>query len=620
MDQFLDLNENIPALRDKASRLPLQPGVYLMKNSTKNIIYIGKAKVLKNRVNQYFHCFGNLTPKTIKLVSNIDDFDYIVTSSEFEALLLELNLIKQYRPKYNILLKDDKGVSFIKITPPPWSKILAVHRQEDDGSEYIGPFPSSYTVHLMVDQAIAIFGLPTCNRVFGEKDTGRPCLNYFIKQCYGPCKRGNNSPERHAELIGEVKKFFRDGDREIVKNLTEQMEQAAESLDFEKAATLRDRLNAIENIRKTQSVIDTTTAEADVFGLTRGNSQCCFAVLSIRKSRIADKENFFIDDTASENAQASQLRADFLLGYYANKQEIPKKIFIDGDCEDKGLLEELLSQKRGSKVSITLPQKGEGVRLIQMAANNAFEQLTQVTGKQRESGMLSELSKLVGIEKLNNIESYDISNTSGADNIAGMVVFIDGKPQKSHYRQFIIRGFTGQDDYGSLREAVKRRYTRFVNHTSNDAAFSARPDLILADGGQGQVSAVKDALAELELTDIPVLGMVKDSRHTTRALVDEHGNEIEIKSARGAFTLVSTIQEEVHRYVITCHRNRRSRRTTASVLANIPGIGDKRITALMEAFKTIESIAKASVEELAAVKGMSKQAAERTKRFFEEEY
>ena len=389
MDPFLDLNENMPALRDKAARLPLQPGVYLMKNSSKNIIYIGKAKVLKNRVNQYFHSFGNLTSKTIKLVSNIEDFDYIVTTSEFEALLLELNLIKQYRPKYNILLKDDKGVSFIKITPPPWSKISAVHRQEDDGSEYIGPFPSSYTVRLMVEQATAIFGLPTCNRVFGEKDTGRPCLNYFIKQCYGPCKRGNNSPERHAELMTDVKKFLRDGDREIVKTLTEQMEQAPEALDFEKAATLRDRLNAIENIRKTQSVIDTTTAEADVFGLTRGNSQCCFAIFSIRKNRIANKEHYFIDDTASENAQASQLRADFLLGYYANKQEVPKKIFIDGECEDKALLEELLSQKRGSKVSITVPQKGEGVRLIQMAANNAFEQLTQVTGKQRESGMLS---------------------------------------------------------------------------------------------------------------------------------------------------------------------------------------------------------------------------------------
>ena len=620
MDQFQDINENIGALREKAARLPMQPGVYLMKNSERKIIYVGKAKLLKNRVNQYFHSFCNLTPKTVKLVGNIDSFDYIVTASEYEALVLENNLIKQYKPKYNILLKDDKGTSFIRISPAPWSKITAVHRAEVDGAEYMGPFLSGYTAKLLVEQAAAVYGLPTCNRDFGPGKASRPCLNYFIKQCYAPCRASNADSARHAELVAEARKFIRHGDRETLNTMTEQMQAASERMDFETAAQLRDRIRAIEHIRQSQNVVDTVTAEADVIGMARSDSKCCFNVINISQNRISNKEHFFIDDTFSDATQEQRLRSDFLLGYYAEKTRVPPLILTDGRCEDTELLTQLFSQKRGSKVRINVPQKGEGARLTEMSTKNAFEQLALASGKQREVSMLGELSKLVGIAKLHYVEAYDVSNTSGADNIAAMVVYIDGSPQKANYRQFLIRGFDGQDDFGSLTEAVRRRYTRYKNPETRDAAFSAKPDLILADGGRGQVSAVLNALRELEITDIPVLGMVKDSHHHTRALVDENGNEIEIRSARGAFTIVSAIQEEVHRYVITCHRNRRSRRTSESVLANIPGIGPKRIAALMAHFKTIDAIAAASAEQLREVDAMSEQAANRVKRFFEEEY
>jgi len=600
----------------------MQPGVYLMKNAEKKIIYIGKAKLLKNRVNQYFHSFGNLTPKTVKLVGQIDDFDYIVASSEYEALLLECNLIKQYKPHYNILLKDDKGMSYIRISPPPWSKIEACYRPEPDGSEYLGPFPSSYTVKLMVEQAREIFSLPTCNRTFGDRrDNARPCLNYFIKKCYGPCKFQNADPARHAALIAQARDFLRDGDRATIAALTREMELASEDLEFEKAAALRDRIRAIEAMAGRQTVVSVPVREADAFGCAMGTDSAVFAVISINNHRLTNKQHHRIADIAVQPEQEAAMYADFLLGYYAEKTEVPPLVLLDRPCDDRELLEQLLSEKRGKKVHILVPQRGDNKQLTDMAAANAAEQLVAAAGKKRETGMLSELSRLCGLsEPARYIESYDVSHTSGADNVCGMIVYADGKPKRSNYRQFLIRDFEGADDCGSLREAVRRRYLRHQNPDNKDEAFAAKPDLILADGGQAQANAILTALSALGINDIPVLGMVKDSHHKTRGLVDAHGNEIDVRTARAAFSLLTAIQDEVHRYVITCHRRRRSKTTVTSVLSNIPGIGPKRIAALMKQFGSIDVIAAASVEELAAVEGMSRQAAARTKQFFNEEY
>lgn len=622
MDPFEDVNPKIAKLREKAAVLPLQPGVYLMKNAEKKIIYVGKAKILKNRVNQYFHTFGNLTPKTVKLVGQIDDFDYIVASSEYEALLLECNLIKQYKPHYNILLKDDKGMSYIRITPAPWARIEACHRPENDGGEYIGPFPSSYTVKLMVEQTREIFGLPTCNRTFGgREDAQRPCLNYFIKKCYGPCKFANADPVRHAERIAEARDFLRDGDRATIAALTSQMETASENLDFERAAALRDRIRAIEAMAGRQTVVSVPVGEADAFACAMNTEAACFAVISIRNHRLTNKQHYPISDTAVQPEQESALYADFLLGYYADRTEIPPLILLDRPCDDPELLEQLLTEKRGKRVHIGVPQRGDNKQLTDMAAANAAEQLVVSIGSKRETGMLSELSRLCGLdEPAHYIESYDVSHTSGADNVCGMIVYADGKPKRSHYRQFLIRDFEGADDCGSLREAVRRRYLRYENPENRDEAFGTKPDLILVDGGQAQANAVRSALAALQITDIPVLGMVKDSHHRTRGLIDPDGAEIDVRSARAAFALLTAIQDEVHRYVITCHRRRRSRRTVTSVLSNIPGIGPKRIAALMDHFGSIEAIAAASEDDLAAVEGMSRSAAERTRRFFTEEY
>lgn len=620
MDEFEQINAGISRLREKAACLPMQPGVYLMKNADRKIIYIGKAKLLKNRVNQYFHSFSNLTPKTVKLVSNISDFDYIVVSSEYEALLLELTLIKKFSPKYNILLKDDKGTSYIKITPPPWSRILPAYRIENDGSEYIGPMLSSYAVKLAAEQVNEIFALPSCGRSFGKNSGARPCLNYYIKKCYAPCKKENCDEAYHASLIAEARKFLREGSRSVVKRLTEQMREASEKLDFEKAAQLRDRINAVKRLEAEQVATNTAVRDADIFALARGSVRSCFTVITVRDHKIANKSDYFIDDTVPGEAAAQSLRSEFLIGYYANRADIPAEICLDGKCDDPDLLSMMLEKKRGSKVRIAVPQRGDSAKLVEMCSKNAFERLTLDEGRRKESGMLAELAKLTAIELPRRIESYDISNTAGADAVAGMVIFTDGRPQPSLYRRFNLRNPNGSDDCASISEAVSRRYARFLDPETEDPSFKAKPDLILVDGALGQVNAVCSALEELGIGGITVFGMVKDSRHRTRALIDRDGNETELRSSRGAFTLVSAVQEEVHRYSVTCHRGLRSRRAVVSVLAGIPGIGPKRIRALMDRFKTIDAISKASEEELASAGSMTKSSARNVKKFFEEEY
>lgn len=627
MSEFEDLipNPSLETLRAKAGKLPLLPGVYLMKDKENKIIYIGKAKALKNRVTSYFHGFDKHTTKTYRMVTLVRDFDYIVTASESEALVLECSLIKQYTPKYNILLKDDRGFHFVQITPPPWSRISVAHRINKENGEFIGPFPSSDLLRRMVEEAQTIFMLPTCNRQF-PKDIGkeRPCLNYFIKKCYAPCRYGVGNEASHADRIAQAIDFILEGDEKTVEKMTAQMESCAEQLDFERAARLRDTITAIKRMSEKQNVVSLGVKEADVIALARGGDSCCFAVLKLRDHKLTGKDHYIIDDRLEENADAAELRSEFILGYYADRLEIPKMILLDGPTADSALLAGFLTDKLGSKVKITVPQRGENCDLVKMSLENAKENLLLHEDKGREYRMVTELSRLVGLPSpADYIEAYDISNTSGSDNVGGMVAFRRGKPFKGAYRQFVIKSFEGQDDYGSMREVALRRFNRYLEALQKDApaeGFGMRPDLILVDGGAGQASAFYSVLADLGLNDIPLLGMVKDGHHHTRALVTPEGLEIEIKKDRGAFTLVSTIQEEVHRYTVGYHRARRSNRNLHSVMAQVNGIGPKRVQILMEHFKTFGKIKKATVEELAAVKGMSESAAQSLRRFLDEEY
>ena len=600
---------NIKELRKKAMDLPLSPGVYIMKNSSDEIIYIGKAKALKNRVSQYFGSDRNHTEKVRRMVSNVDHFDYIICSSEFEALVLECSLIKQHKPKYNILLKDDKGYSYIKISPGPWRRISFVMQQEDDGSQYLGPYMSAWYAKNAVDEAQKIFMLPSCSKVF-PRDIGksRPCLNYHIRQCSAPCA-GRQTLEQYSEAVDSAISFLRSGDAQCVRIMTEKMEEAAEKLDFETAAKLRDRIAAVKKITEKQTVVETSVKEQDAAAVIFENGECCFAVLRFSEGRLFDKEAFVIKE-AGDQQDAPALRSELLRRYYEMRERIPPVISLDGEAEDEELLEQWLSEKSGRAVRIAHPQKGGNMRIIEMCRENAAETLAQQHGHLgHELSALDELARLLGLPSPPRfIESYDISHLAGSDNVAGMVVFRDGRPYKSSYRRFEIKGFDGQDDYGSMNEVLTRRFEEYFKNKDSGEGFGQLPDLILLDGGKGQVSAVRPVLERFGL-DIPLFGMVKDNHHRTRAVTDE-GREIAISGKRRAFTLVSSIQEEVHRFAISYHRKKHSRSSFSSELTNIEGIGKTRAKELMTVFKTISRIKTAEIDELMAVHGMTRPAAE----------
>ena len=606
-------------LRQKAMQLPLQPGVYLMHDKNGTIIYVGKAKALKNRVSQYFGSHRNHDPKVIKMVSHVDWFETIVTDSEFEALVLECSLIKQHSPKYNILLKDDKGYHYIKISKGPWSRITAAKGSEviDDGSEYIGPFISSWAVGQAVDEVTKIFQLPTCSRKFPQDmGKGRPCLNFSIKQCCAPC-RGRMSEKAYGERVKEAVDFLKGGSAAAVQTLTAQMEAAAENLEFEKAAALRDRITAIRKVTEKQKVVSAKIAEQDVIALAQGQgsgADGCIQVFRFREGRLYDREHFLLPETG----EPTQARGEFLKRYYSIREPVPPRISLDGEAADTPLLEDWLSQKAGRKVTIAVPQRGEQQKLVEMCRNNAAEQLAQSGGRTgREASALDELARLLGLQKPPaRIESYDISNLAGGENVAGMVVFENGRPKKSDYRKFKIKTVSGQDDYGSMAEVLTRRLLEYEQRSAEGetTGFAALPDLILLDGGKGHVNAIRPVLDSFSL-DIPLFGMVKDDKHRTRAITGD-GGEIAILSHRRAFTLVSDIQEEVHRFAIGYHRQQRKQKVLHSELLDIPGIGKARATALFQHFKTMDQIRAAALEELAAVPGVGKAAAKRVYVYF----
>lgn len=608
--------EKVKELRRQAMALPLLPGVYIMKDAQNTIIYIGKAKALKNRVSQYFGSDTNHPEKVRRMVSHVDHFDYIVTDSEFEALVLECSLIKQYNPKYNILLKDAKGYHYIRISPPPFSRIAIARLKQEDGARYMGPFVSSFTVQEAVDEACRVFQLPTCNRTFVKGKRERPCLNHYIQQCCAPCT-GRVKESEYNERLNQALEFLTQGSEQMLKTLRARMEEASENLEFEKAARLRDRIHAIERLGQKQKVVMSRIQEQDVIALAQGIDDICFEVFCFRSGRLADREDFLVD-SMDRDAGLPAARAEFLRRYYSMRGHVPPQVTVDGEIEDGELLERWLTEKAGRRVHIVQPQKGEQARLVEMCRNNAAERIARKSGMAgRDAAALDELARLLGLpEPPAYIESYDISNTGGSDNVAGMVVFENGKPLKSAYRRFLIKTVEGQDDYGSMREVITRRLNEYERHKEEGTGFGRLPDLILLDGGKGHVSAVRPVVASFGLA-VPVFGMVKDAHHRTRAIAED-GGEISINARRSAFTLISSIQEEVHRWAITYHRQRRQKNGIGTALTEIEGIGEARAKALLRHFGSMKAIREAPVEELAAVKGISRPAAEAVRRFFDE--
>lgn len=608
-------NPKLKILREKAMKLPLTPGVYIMKNKDKKIIYIGKAKKLKNRVSQYFGSQNRHSTKVRKMVENVDDFDYILTDSEFEALVLECSLIKQNMPKYNILLKDDKGYSYIKVTPNPWGKISACFRKDDPEAFYLGPYTGNFSVTNSVEEAREIFRLPSCNKVFPrDSGKGRPCLNYFISKCSAPCA-GKISREDYEENLRQAVEFLKGGSAETLRRLKEEMEEAAENLEFEKAAKIRDRIKSIERIGSRQKVVVDGSINEDVFAIAQSEEKACLAVLSFREGLLVSTEHFIIDK--SENLPDT--RQELITSFYSMERQIPPLIVVDGEVTDSELVSQWLSEKRGKKVQVFRPQRGEKSKVSEMCLNNAAQKLGEYLGRKgSETAALDELAKLLGLSKTPEyIESYDISHTAGSDNVAGMVVFKNGRPYKSAYRKFSIKGFDGQDDYGSMREVISRRMNRHEEEKESGEGFGKLPDLILLDGGQGQVNAVKPVIEAFGY-DVPVFGMVKDSKHRTRAIADG-GEEIAINSSRKAFTLVSSIQEEVHRFAITYHKKKHSKSNIGLTLTRIDGIGEKKAAALLKEMKTLTRIKNSTAEELSRIKGISEKDARNIVAYFKTE-
>ncbi len=497
-------------------------------------------------------------------------------------------------PKYNILLKDDKGYHYIKVTKSEWPTISASFDTDDKNAEYIGPYISGFVVNQTVDEVRKIFRLPHCGKSFPEciNKKGRPCLNYHIKNCSAPCC-GKISAAEYRESVRQAVEFLKGSVSQSVSVLREEMDKAAEELQFEKAARLRDRITAIEKIRDRQKIYSSIYKRQDVIALATADTAACFEVFVFYDGNLTDREEFLID-SIDDMASA---RAEFLRRYYTLRDNIPPRVAIDGDIEDKELLEKWLSEKRGTNVVIAVPERGEQEHLVNMCRNNASERLAQSLGRHMgQTAGLDELARILGLSKPPKfIESYDISNTAGEDNVAGMVVFKDGKPYKSDYKKFKIKSFSGQDDFRSMAEVIERRFLEYKNAETDDG-FGRLPDLILLDGGKGQLSAVTEVLNRMGI-EVPVFGMVKDSKHKTRAITSG-GSEIAIKANRSAYTLVSTIQEEVHRFAIGYHRKSRSKNTHVLKLTEIEGVGETRAKLLLSKFKTISAISKATEQQL----------------------
>lgn len=578
-------------LKNKASSLPLSPGVYIMRDSENRVIYVGKAKKLRNRVSQYFLDTVSHSPKTRLMVSKIHHFDVIIASSEFEALVLECAQIKRYMPKYNILLKDDKGYPYIRLDmKQTFPKLELTNKPADDGAVYYGPFGSrGVTLNLItaIEQALK---LPTCNKQFPrDLGKGRPCLNYHMNQCSGWCQM-DQPKEQYAQVMEQARQLLIGNYKQVSDSIREQMHEAAENWNFELAASLRDRISAIEALSKKQFVTAGNSSDLDAIGFGQTESKACFAVLHFSGGELVDKEYEIISADDKEATVSSLLKQ-----YYLSRGFAPKTILLPFLVSDSQLFAELLLQQYGKKTVIKVPQRGDNVRLMELACKNAQEEAERITNKEERSrATLSLLEKMLSIPSSNRIESYDISNISGTDNVASMVVFIDGKPHKSDYKRFKVDMNGQQDDYGSMRQVLMRRFSDYLN---SEKGFTEKPDLLLIDGGSSHAQVAEDVLAFLNL-QIPVFGMVKDDRHRTRALITADARQIRIDNQQAIFSFIGSIQEETHRFAISYHRSLRSKRLRYSELDNIAGIGPKRKQALLKHFSSITAIKSASLAEL----------------------
>lgn len=592
-------NPCLPYLRDKTSKLTEKPGCYIMKDSGGKIIYVGKAKNLKHRVTSYFRKGQDHLPKVWKMVSLVRDYDFIVTDSEFEALVLECSLIKQYSPKYNILLKDDKGYSYIRVSNAEYPRLTAALQKEDDGAQYIGPYISSYSVKQAVDEANRVFMLPTCTKQF-PRDLGksRPCLNCFIKQCMGVCK-GEISAEDYRGVVQQAVEYIKSGSQASVERLTEQMNAAAEALDFEQAAKLRDRIAAIKKAAEGQKIVSDDLRDMDIFAVSENADRACGSVLMYRGGRLFDKYSAPLGMTDLGSA----MREGFITEFYSARSEIPKDILLDEPIENTDLLERYLSDKCGHRVHISVPQRGALLRLTTLAKSNASEHLSLRVGRTgKEITALEELAKALGLEKPPRfIECYDISNFGSSDMTCGMVVYENGRPCKRFYRKFAIKTVHEQNDYACMCEAVERRFKRYLE--GDDEGFSTLPDLILLDGGKGHVATVTPVVRALGI-NVPIYGLVKDSKHRTRAATASD-HEISLTSYRRAFALVTAIQDEVHRYAITFTKARHKKNSFALGLTSVKGIGEKKAQKLMTEYKTRAALEAATEYELAKTAGVS---------------
>lgn len=592
-------NPRLPYLRDKTSKLTSNPGCYIMKDKSDKIIYIGKAKNLKKRVTSYFRRSQDHLPKVWKMVSHVYDYDFIVTDSEFEALVLECSLIKQYTPKYNILLKDDKGYSYIRVSEEEYPKITAVLQKDNDNAEYIGPYTSSYAVKQAVKEANKVFMLPTCSRVFPRDfRKARPCLNHHIKQCMGVCT-GRISGEEYRNTVKQAIEYIKQGSSESVERLTKEMEKAAEDLNFELAAKLRDRISAIAKAAEDQKIVDLNMKDTDIIAISQNSETACASVIMYRNGRLFDKADFFL----GEKEDQTKMREEFILRFYSSKDFIPREILLDEEINEAELLQKWLREKSGHAVNISTPKRGHLLRLTTLAKSNASEYLSIKVGRTgKEITALEELAKALNLTKPPKyIECYDISNLASSNMVAGMVVFENGRPCKKFYKKFSIKTVEEQNDYACMCEVLERRFRNYYEKT--DDGFATLPDLILLDGGQGHVNTVTPVIRNMGI-NVPVFGLVKDSKHRTRA-VATGGGEISLTKSRSAFNLVTRIQDEVHRYAITYQAAKHKKSSYQLELTKIKGIGEKKAIKLMTEFKTKDNLKKASAEDIAKTAGVN---------------
>jgi excinuclease ABC subunit C len=614
-------------IEEELKKLPAKPGVYLMHDKKDAIIYVGKAISLKNRVRQYFQSSRRVTPKIQQMISHIDHFEYIITDSEVEALVLENNLIKEHLPKYNTMLKDDKTYPFIRATVyEDYPRLIYCRQQKKDKSRYFGPFTSQGTAKNAIEMAQKIYHVRTCNRAL-PKDEGkqRPCLNYHIKQCDAPCQ-GYISKEEYRKNFDKALKLLEGDYREVIEVLQEKMQKASDNLEFEDAANYRDLIESVKKVEIRQKITDFGGVDRDIIAVASTNEEAVVQVFFVREGKMIGRDHFYLKGIGGDGND--EILQAFVKQFYAGTPFIPREVMVEYEIQDSHLIEEWLTQRRGSKVSVIVPQKGQKERLMELAHKNAAMVLTQDSEKirreeERTSGAMAQICGWMGIEGVLRIESYDISNINGFQSVGSMVVFENGKPKKSDYRKFRIKTVQGPDDYASMEEVLSRRFQHGLEERKNLeekdwntdlGSFTRFPDLIMMDGGKGQVHIAQQVLDKLGLA-IPVCGMVKDDKHRTRGLFFQE-REIPIETDSEGFHLMTRIQDEVHRFAIEYHRSLRSKTQVRSILDDIPGIGEKRRKALMRYFKELEKIRDASVEELAQVDTMNERAAKQVYEFF----